>query len=102
MHRLNPLALHILQLVLSTTETMFILFFVHKLRQAHHLTEKYVKVCQVNMPTHPFLSANEVVFSFLIAVEFLLFISLILCLFNNGQDNFILLNFIILEVSLYI
>jgi len=103
LHRLNPLAPYILRLVLSTIETTSILFFVHKLRQARHLTEERVKECKENDCTHPFLSANEVVLLLLIATELPTFISsivcLIVCLFNNGQDNLILLDLIVLEVS---
>ena len=87
LHRLNPLASHVLRLVLSTTETTFILFFVYKLRQARHSTKERVKGCKVNNPTHSFLSANEAVLLLFIAVELPPFISSIVCLFNNGQDN---------------
>ncbi|OCL08312.1 hypothetical protein AOQ84DRAFT_407111 [Glonium stellatum] len=103
---LNPLAPYILRLVLSTIETTFILFFVHKLRQARHLTEERVKECKENDCTHPFLSANEVVLLLLIATELPTFISsivcLIVCLFNNGQDNLILLDLIVLEICLFL
>ena len=102
MHRLNPLTLYILRLVLSTTEIIFILFFIYKLRQAHHSTKERVKKYKENKPTHPFLSVNKVVLLLLIAVELPPFISSILCLFNNGQDKFILANLIILKVSLVI
>ena len=83
LYRLNPLVLYILRLVLSTTEIMFILFFVYKIRQSHHLTKKFVKECKVNELTRPFLSVNEVVFLLLIALELPPIISSILCLFNN-------------------
>ena len=87
---------------MSTTEIIFILFFMYKMRQARYLTKKCVKECKENKPIYPFLSVNKVVFLLLIAIEFPLFISSILCLFNNRQDNFILLNFIVLKVSLHI
>ena len=96
LHRLNPLAPHILRLVLSTIETTFILFFVYKLRQACYLSKECVKECKENKPTHPFLFANEFILLLLIAIELLAFISSILCLFNNN----LLLDLIVLEVSL--
>ena len=102
LYRLNPLALYIVQLVLLITETMFISFFIHKIRQAYYSTKEYIKECKENKPIYPFLSVNKVILLLLITIEFPLFISLILCLFNNKQDNFILLNFIIFEVSLHI
>jgi len=83
LHRLNPLVPHILQLVLSTTKTIFILFFVYKLRRARYLTEERVKECKENNSIHSFLSINKVILSLLIAVELPPFISLIVYLFNN-------------------
>jgi len=100
LHRLNPLVLYILRLVLSTTKTIFILFFVYKLRRARYLTEKRVKECKENNFIYPFLFTNKVILLLLIAVELPPFISLIICLFNNGQDNIILLDLIVLKVSL--
>ena len=58
LYRLNPLAPHILRLVLSTIETIFILFFIYKLRQAYYLSKECIKECKENKPTHPFLFVN--------------------------------------------
>src|SRR6266567_1358426 len=80
---------------------MFILLFMHKMRQSRHLTKKFVKECKVNKPTRPFLSINKVVLLLLIALELPLIISSILYLFNNRQDNFLLLDLIVRKVSLY-
>ena len=106
LYRLNPLAPYILRLVLSTIETIFILFFVYKLRQARHLTEECIKECKKNNCIHPFLSKNKVVLLLLIAIELPTFISLIvcliICLFNNRQDSLILLDLIVLEVNFVI
>jgi len=106
LHRLNPLIPYILRLVLSTIKTIFILFFVYKLRQAYYLTEKYVKEYKENNCIYPFLSINKVILLLLIAIELPTFISLIvyliIYLFNNRQDNLILLNLIILKVSFVI
>jgi len=106
LHRLNPLTPYILQLVLSTIKTTFILFFVYKLRQACYLTKECIKECKENDYIYPFLSINKVIFLLLIAIELPTFISLIICLiiclFNNRQDNLILLNLIILKVSFVI
>jgi len=103
LHRLNPLAPYILRLVLSTIKTMSILFFVHKLRQAYYLIKERVKEYKENDCIYPFLSINKIVLLLLIAIELPTFISLIVyfivCLFNNRQDNFILLDLIILKVS---
>src|SRR6266576_5115726 len=89
LYRLNPLAPHILRFVLSTTEIIFILFFIYKIRQSHHLTKKFIKKCKVNKPIYPFLSANKVIFLLLFTLKLPLIISAILYLFNNGQDNFL-------------
>ena len=99
LHRLNPLAPHILRLVLLMIETTFILFFAYKLRQAWHLSKERVKECKENKPIYPFLFANKVVLLLLIAIELPLSISSILCLCNN---NLILLDLdlIMLKVSL--
>ena len=87
---------------MSTIKTIFILFFIYKLRQAYYLTEERVKECKENNFIYPFLSVNKVVLLLLITVELPPFISLIVYLFNNGQDNIILLDFIVLKVSLVI
>jgi len=106
LHRLNPLTPYILQLVLSTIKTISILFFVYKLRQAYYLTEERIKECKENNCIYPFLSVNKVILLLLIAIELPTFISLIICLivclFNNRQDNLILLDLIILKVSFII
>jgi len=106
LHRLNPLAPYILRLVLLTIKTTSILFFMHKLRQAYYLTEERIKECKENNCIYFFLFANEVIFLLLIAIELPTFISLIICLivclFNNGQDNLILLDLIVLKVSFII
>jgi len=100
LHRLNPLIPHILRLVLSTTETIFISFFIYKLRRAYYLTEERVKEYKENNSIYPFLSINKVVLLLLIAIELPPFISLIIYIFNNGQDNIILLDLIMLKISL--
>jgi len=99
LHRLNPLVPYILRLVLLTIETMFILFFAYKLRQARHSSKERVKEYKENKSIYPFLYTNKVILLLLIAIELPLFISLILYLFNN---KLILVNLIILKVSLII
>jgi len=95
-----------LRLVLSTIKTISILFFVYKLRQAYYLTEEHVKKCKENNYIYSFLSINKVILLLLIVTELPTFISLIIyliiCLFNNRQDNLILLDLIILKVSFII
>ena len=102
LYRLNPLTIYILRLVLLTIEIIFISFFIYKLRQACHLTKKYIKKYQKNKLIYSFLFINKVVLLFLIAVKLPPFISSILCLFNNGQDKLILANFIMFKISLVI
>jgi len=100
LHRLNPLIPYILRLVLSTTKTIFISFFVYKLKQAYYLTKECVKECKENNFIYPFLSINKVILLLLIAVELPPFISSIVYLFNNRQDNIILLDLIMLKINL--
>jgi len=79
---------------------------MHKLRQAHYLTKERIKKCKENDYIYPFLSINKVIFLLLIAIELPTFISLIIYLivylFNNKQDNLILLDFIVFKVSFII
>jgi len=80
LYRLNPLTPYILQLILSTIKTIFILFFIYKLRQTHYLTKERVKECKENNYIYPFLSINKVIFLLLIAIELPTFISSIIYL----------------------
>jgi len=66
------------------------------------LTKERVKEYKENNFIYPFLSVNKVVLLLLITIELPPFISSIVYLFNNGQDNIILLNFIMFKVSLII
>ena len=70
------------------------------------MTKERVKECKENDYIYPFLSVNKVILLLLIAIELPTFISLIICLivclFNNRQDNLILLDLIILKVSFII